>query len=455
MKRPISLTTDPIVELTWRIALPVSLGMLFQTMYHIVDTYCAGKLGTDALAALSVSFPVFFLLIAAASGLSQGTTAVISHALGAGDVAAARRFFAQSLVIACGVGLLLTIFGWLAGPAMFRLLGAQGNWLAQTANYMNVIFAGSVFFVGNVTINAGLAAQGETRPYRDVLILGFLANCALNPLFMWGFGFLPAMGVAGLALSTVLIQLASCVVLWSHVKNTKVAEHFQLRDLLPHAKTLREIATQSIPAALNMLTIAAGIFIMIWYMKHFGQAAVAAMGIATRIEQIVLMPAIGLGTAMLSIVGQNHGAGLPHRIREAWATNLKHGAGMMIIGGILVRIFGAPMMGIFTDDADVISCGKRYLDIAALTLAAYPILFVTVFMMQGLKRPAYGLWIGIYRQMFAPVVVYHLLAFTLGWGLLGVWWGMFLVTWSAALFALWWGWRVVAKQSGKSEALPK
>jgi putative MATE family efflux protein len=442
MKQPPSLTTDPILKLTWRIALPSSVGMFFNTLFNFVDTYCAGLLGTDALAALSVSFPLFFLMIAIASGLSQGATAMISHALGAGDSAAARRWFAQSLVFGTAAGVILTVFGLLLAPDLFRWLGAEGSWLGQTLSYVNIIFLGAVFFVLSMALNAGLSAQGETRVYRNFLIAGFFANCVLNPLFMWGFASLPAMGVAGLALSTVIVQIGGCLILWSKVRKTIVARDLRVSEFRPHLRSLREIAAQSVPAALNMMTIAFGILVMVWYVKHFGQAAVAAIGIATRIEQIVLMPAIGLGTAMLSLVGQNQGAGLPLRIREAWITNIRLGAGMMIAGGALVWAFGGSMMRIFTDDPEVIRYGSRYLIAAALTLAAYPILFVTVFMMQGLKRPHYGLWIGIYRQVAGPIVIYHTLAFTLGWGLSGIWWGMTMVTWSAAAFTLWWGWKV-------------
>ncbi len=442
MKLPLSITTDPIPQLTWRIALPASVGMFFNTLFNFVDTYCAGLLGTDALAALSVSFPLFFLMIAIGSGLSQGATAMISHALGAGDPAAARRLFAQSLVFAMTAGVLLSVLGLLAAPQLFRLLGAEGSWLAKTLSYVNVIFSGAVFFVLSMALNAELTAQGETRVYRNFLIAGFLVNCVLNPLFMWGFAFIPAMGVAGLALSTVIIQIGGCALLWSKVKNTEVASALRVSDFRPDPSSLREIAAQSVPAALNMMTIAIGILVMVWYVKHFGEAAVAAIGIATRIEQIVLMPAIGLGTAMLSIVGQNHGAGLPHRVREAWITNLRHGSGMMVAGGLLVWIFGGSMMRVFTDDPDVIRNGSRYLGAAAVTLAAYPILFVTVFMMQGLKRPGFGLWIGIYRQIVGPILIYQTLAFTLGWGLSGIWWGMAIVTWSAGIFTLWWGWKV-------------
>ncbi len=445
----LSITTDPIPQLTWRIAMPASVGMFFNTLFNFVDTYCAGLLGTNALAALSVSFPLFFLMIAIGSGLSQGATAMISNALGAGERDSARRLFTQSLVFAAAVGVMLTILGWLAAPRMFRLLGAEGSWLANTLSYVNVIFAGAVFFVFSMALNAGLSAQGETRVYRNFLIAGFFANCALNPLLMWGFGFIPAMGVAGLALSTVIIQIGGCALLWSKVRHTEIADRLRVSDFRPHPSSLREIATQSVPAALNMMTIAFGIFVMVWYVKHFGQAAVAAIGIATRIEQIVLMPAIGLGTAMLSIVGQNHGAGLPHRVREAWLTNIRHGVAMMIAGGLLLWFFGGLIMRVFTGDPEVIRNGTHYLGAAAVTLAAYPILFVTVFMMQGLKRPGYGLWIGIYRQIAAPILIYQTLAFTLGWGLSGIWWGMAIVTWSAGIFTLWWGWKACHEMNSR------
>jgi putative MATE family efflux protein len=442
VKHPPSITTDPIPQLTWRIALPASIGMFFNTLFNFVDTYCAGLLGTEALAALSVSFPLFFLMIAIGSGLSQGATAMISHALGTGDAPAARRLFAQSLLFAMVAGFILTGMGWLAAPRLFPWLGADGSWLAQTISYVNVVFSGSIFFVLSMALNAGLSAQGETRVYRNFLIAGFFANCALNPLLMWGFAFIPPMGVAGLALATVIVQIGGSAWLWAKVRQTEVAAALKFSDFRPDPQSLREIAAQSVPAALNMMTIAFGILVMVWYVKRFGEAAVAAIGIATRIEQIVLMPAIGLGTAMLSIVGQNHGAGLPHRVREAWITNIRHGAGMMIGGGVLVWLFGGTMMRIFTEDPDVIRHGTDYLAAAAVTLAAYPILFVTVFMMQGLKRPGVGLWIGIYRQIAGPILVYHTLAFSLGWGLFGIWWGMAIVTWSAAIFALWWGWKV-------------
>lgn len=450
MKQALSLTTDPIPQLTWRIAMPMSIGMFFNTMFNVVDTKCAGWLGTEALAALSLSFPVFFVVLATGSGLSQGTTALIANALGAGRPEDARKVFAQSLLFAIAAGALLTVAGLLAAPALFRLLGAEGGYLATVLAYMNVILGGGILFLLPMVVNAALSAQGETRFYRNYLIAGFVANVALNPVLMWGLGGLPAMGVAGIALATVLVQAGGAAYLWRHVKRTPVCRELTRADFRPDFPVLKAIQGQAVPAMLNMLTVALGVFVITWFVKHFGKEAVAASGIATRIEQIVLMPAIGLNAAVLSIIGQNHGAGLSHRVREAWVTNVKFGAGLMLLGGAILWLGREPAMRIFTDDPTVIGHGRDYLLAASFTLAAYPILFVTVFAMQGIKRPAYGLWIGLYRQIAAPALVFHGLAFGLGWGLWGVWWGICIVTWSAALFALFWGWLKVGRMAGPS-----
>lgn len=441
MKQPLSLTTDPIPQLIWRIALPMSVGMFFNTMFNVVDTLCAGWLGTESLAALSLSFPLYFVVFAVGSGISQGTTALLANALGAGHVAEARKVFAQSLLFVTAAGVLLSIVGWLVAPWLFRLLGAEGSYLSTVLDYMHVILAGGVFFLLPMIMNSALSAQGSTWVYRNFLMAGFVANIMLNPVLMWGWAGLPALGVGGIALATVIVQMGGGVFLWSHVSKAEFCRDLRREDFKPDYEVLRRISGQAIPAALNMLTISLGVFVITWFVKHFGKEAVAATGIATRVEQIVLMPAIGLNAAVLSIVGQNHGAGLPQRVREAWVTNVKIGACLMLFGGFLVWLLRDPAMRMFTQDPIVIGHGRNYLLTSSLTLAAYPILFVTVFAMQGIKRPTYGLWMGIYRQLVAPVIVFHTLAFTLGWGLWGVWWGICIVTWSGALFALVWGWR--------------
>lgn len=443
MNRPLSLTDDPIPRLLWRIGVPTGIGMFFNTMFNFVDTYCAGMLSTNALAALSLSFPVFFTLLAIGSGLAQGTTALLAHALGERNLPDARRIFAQSVVLAAGLGGALAVVGLAATPWLFRLLGATNDYLGAALAYMDVILAGSLFFLLPMTFNSALAAQGETRVYRNFLIAGCAANCLLNPLLMWGWLGLPALGVAGIALATVLVQIGGCLYLWRHVARSEFGRELDFALFRPDVPTLRRIVAQALPASLNMLTIALGIFVFTWFVRHFGREALAAAGIATRIEQAVLMPVIGLSSAVLSIVGQNQGARLPRRVRQAWTTSIRFGVALMLGGGLVLWLARDSAMSVFTHDPAVIAKGGSYLGVAALTLTTYPILFATVFLMQGLKQPAYGLWIGLYRQVFAPLGVIYVLTFGLGWGLWGIWWGVCLVNYSAALFALWWGWRTV------------
>ncbi len=443
--RRVSLTTDPIPALIRRIAVPASVGFFFNTLYNFVDTYCAGLIGTDAQAGLSLSFPVFFLVLAMGSGLSQGTTALLANALGEGDRDGARHVFAQALVLATGLGIVLSGVAFAVAPALFRFLGAEDAYLDVALAYMNVILGGGVFFILQMALNAALNAQGDTRLYRDFLIGGFVANCVLNPMLMWGWLGHRPLGVAGIALATVIVQIGGCLLLWRGLRRRDLCREMPRHLFKPDAHLLRRLVSQALPAALNMMTVGLGIFVITWFVKHFGKETVAAYGIATRIEQVVLMPTIGLNFAVLSLVGQNNGARLFHRVREAWRTNVVLGAGLMVAGGLLVALVRWPAMAAFSDDPVVIRHGADYLLAAAVTMPAYPMLFVTVFLLQGLKRPAYGLWMGLYRQIAAPLLVLHAFTFTLGWGAAGVWWGICLVTWSAALFALWWGLRTVRR----------
>ena len=438
-----SLIHDPIPRLLWRIAVPASTGMFLNTLFNLVDTYYAGKLSADALAGLALSFPIFFFLIAISSGLMQGAIALLANRLGAGDVRAARHLFAQSVFLTLATGIVTTWVGLSLTRWCFIQLGAQGASLEEGVAFMDAIFCGAVFFFLVATLNAPLAAQGDSRTNRNFLLFGLVANCILNPLFMWGWGWIPPLGVSGIALATVLVQVGGCVGLGWKVAKSETFARLPVRYFVPNTVLLRQLASQSIPAILNMSTIALGIMVITRFVQYFGTEAVAAIGIASRIEQIVLMPVIGLSTAVLSLTGQNHGAGKHDRVRFTWLSSVGSGVAIMLVGGVALYLIKSWALRIFTADSTIITLGNDYLTCAALTLAAYPILFSTVFLMQGLKRPAYGLWVGLYRQVAAPVLVFPLLAFHFGWGLWGIFLGVCLINWSAALFALAWGWHTV------------
>ncbi len=430
-----NLTTDPIPRLVRQIAIPASVGFFFNTMYNVVDTFWGGRISTQALAALSLSFPVFFLIISFGSGLATGATALIGTELGEKNSKGARSFSAQALSFGFCTAVFLTLFGYFMSPVLFRILGAEEAYLADALTYMRTIFYGTVFFLINNMLNAILQATGDTKSYRNFLIASFLANVGLDPWFIHGGLGLPAMGIRGVAVATVAVQAGGIVYLAIRVKKTGILEGVTLRDFLPKKERFKGIAAQGFPASLNYLTIAAGIFVITYYAGRFGQTAVAAYGAAVRIEQIVLLPTIGLNVATLTLSAQNNGAKRYDRIKETVNTALKYGAVVMAAGAAIVFFLAPYLMKIFTDDPLVMEAGKLYLRIDALVLYAYVVLFVHVSALQGMKKPLFAVIIGVYRQIAAPIAVFYLFAVAWGMGARGIWWGICVITWSAAVIA--------------------
>jgi putative MATE family efflux protein len=426
------LTTAPIPVLIRRLAIPAGTGFFFNTMFNVVDIWYGGRLSTTALAAMSLSFPVFFILLAIGTGVSTGATALIGNALGRGEKGEARQYILQALSFALLNALALTILGLLFSPRIFMLMGAQGEYLALATSYMNVIFIGAPFFLLNFVMSAILNSNGNTVTYRNFLISGFFLNLLLDPWFMYGGLGVPAFGLAGVALATIAIQCAGNFFMFYSLSRTGAVASFTLRELRPQWRYYRALFGQGFPAAMNMMTVTLGIFIITWFVGRFGQEAVAAYGIATRVEQIALLPVMGLNISTLALTAQNYGAGRIDRIRQILAVSLRYGFILAISGTIAALAFTGELMRFFTGDAAVVAIGVKFLRIEAFVFPAYVLLYICTSAMQGIKRPTFALWIGLYRQIVGPFLAFHLLTTLLGWGIMGIWWGIFTITWSAA-----------------------
>lgn len=427
------LTSAPIPLLVRRLAIPAGTGFFFNTMFNVVDTWYGGRLSTTALAAMSLSFPVFFIILAIGSGVSTGATALIGNALGRKAAEEAQTYMLQSLTFALIHALLLAATGLVLAPHIFYMMGARDQYLAHALSYMNVIFVGSPFFLLNFVMNAILNSHGNTVAYRNFLICGFFLNLVLDPWFMYGGLGLPAFGLAGVALATIFIQCLGNFYLFSSLSKTGVITSFRLHDLVPRRKPFRELFRQGFPSAMNMMTVSLGIFIITWYVGRFGEQAVAAYGIGTRIEQIALLPVMGLNISTLALTAQNYGAGRIDRIRETLRVSLRYGFTIALAGTLAALLFSRELMGVFTSDTAVAAIGSSFLSIEAFVFPAYVLLYISISAMQGIKLPGFGLLIGLYRQIAGPILVFHLLAVVLRLGLTGIWWGILTVTWSAAV----------------------
>lgn len=428
------------------LAIPASIGFFFHTMYNVVDTYFAGLISTDALAALSLSFPLFFVLIAFSSGTSSGATSLISNALGRNEKEEAKIFAAQSISFSFILSIFITIFGLLSSPMLFRFMGAEDRYLKLTLDYMNIILYGTVTFLVGTVFNGIISSKGNLKPYRNFLISSFVFNLILDPWFMFGGMGIPPLGISGIAFATVLIQTCGTLYLLYCLFKTDLIDSNTWQNLIPSRKYYRELFWQCMPASFNMLTVSLGYFVLTYFVGTFSEEAVAAFGIGTRIEQIVLLPSIGLNIAALSIVGHNSGAMKFKRIYQTWRKGIHYGMMITFPGMLLIFFAAKPLMQMFTSDPLVVELGIPYLRIASFLLWSYVILFLSVACLQGMKKPIYGLILGLLRQAILPVPIIYIFIKNFNLGLSGVWWGNFIVTWSAAFVTLYYFGRVIKKK---------
>ncbi len=418
-------------------AIPVSVGFFFNTMFNVVDTFYAGKLSTEALAGMSLSFPVFFLLIAVVSGVSSGLSVLLSIAAGKKDDKEIKVLTANGMFLIMFISFAISIVGFFVSPMLLHALGAKGETLNQGSNYVQTIYVGAVFFGLNFSVNALLSSRGVTKPYRNFLVIGFFMNLILNPIFIFGPFGLPKLGTFGVALATVIVQIVGNIYLLVQCKKILNISLESFSTKYYKLKAQVDILSQGFPASLNMLTIALGIFVINYFIYQFGDdSAIAGYGVAMRIEQIALLPTLGLNTAALTIAAQNFGAHNYDRIKETYKEGIKIGLLIMTLGMIVIFPLASFLIGIFNNDPRVIFEGTRYLRIEFLAFNAYIILNIGLSILQAIRKPHYAIWIGVYRQLVMPFLLFNLFGVILGWGLVGIWWAIVATTITGALACL-------------------
>lgn len=440
-----NLTSAPIPKLLRDLAIPSSIGFFFNTMYNVVDTLIAGRISTDALAALSISFPIFFILIAFGAGIGMGATALIGNALGENNPDLARRYAKQTISFGLLLSILVTIIGMLSAPYLLTVLGASGDYLVIASDYIVTIFWGAVTILFTFIFNAILNANGDTKSYRNMLIGSFFLNLLLSPVLAFGWLGFPAWGVFGIAIATIVTNgLGALYLLYKVQKTGLIAfKNTIIKAYLPDLSLYKEIVIQGFPAALSMMTVSVGAFIITFFVSKFGETAVAGYGTALRIEQVFLIPGIGINVAVLTLISQNNGAQKYDRVRETIKVAIRYSLYLGTFGAVCLLLFSSFLIGIFTDDQEVITQGVGYLYIAALITWAYGLLFVTDSVFRGLKKPAFPFVMGVIRQVILPLPVFWIATSLFAFGIFGIWWGLFAVVWAAAIIALFYVKRVV------------
>ena len=384
MSQTLKLTKDPIWFLLRKVTIPASVGSLFQTFYNLVDTWFAGRISAEAIAAIAKSFPIYFIIVAIGVGLTAGTNTLIGNNIGANNKKKASLFVAQSIIFAIFLSILVTFLGLNVSDFLLSVMGSDQAGIILSRKYLDIIFYGTIIVLIQISLNGTLNAQGDTKSYRNVLIFSFFLNIFLNPLFIFGYGFIPAFGIAGLAIATVVAQFIGLLYLAYKVYCCELKQYLKFQCFIPKFNLLGELVYQTIPVMFSMLLIGVGIFNILYFIGQFGDLATAGYGAALRIEQVFLLPVIGLNTAVL--------------YRKA----LLFGSSFMICAGLII-FFGAEfLITLFTDNSTAIKHGIIYLKVAALIGPIYPVFFITTAVFQAVKKPVYSLYMSILRLTALP-----------------------------------------------------
>ena len=430
-----------------RLAIPAALGMLFATLYNVVDVYYAGRLSTDAQAGLAIGYQAFFVLMALGFGLSSALSALVSNAKGSGETSQVRRYISQGLTFAIILTLLSMILGWFIGPKLIGLVSEPGSYRNAGLGYFGwLIFALPGFLIAYGG-NGILQAHGDTLSMQRALMLAFFANVLLNPLFMFGIpNYWSGMGFNGIAAATILSQTCVMVFIVFRIFQLEAMQTFKLIEFLPSSDIFKQIFSQLLPASSALMVMFISGFVVQFALKEFGGHAVAAYGVALRIEQILLLPVLGMTGALLPIAGQNFGAKEYDRVRSALQYCWKAGFIMSLIA-VPSLLFGANFaMSLFTSDPDVISAGSSYLRVDAFLFPIYMMLFSINSILQAFKKAIWTLYISIYRQGFGVAFFVWVFISLFNFDVQGVWLGIATAVSSGWVLSL-----IIANQVAKKE----
>lgn len=361
-------TNGSIVGSLIKLAVPIVLANILQTAYQLIDTFWVGRLGAEAVAAVSLSFPFLFLLISMAGGMAIAGTIMVSQYKGKGALTQVDYISAQTLIMMFVAGVTSSIVGYLLSAPLMNLMGAAPNVLPDAIAYLKISFAGLIFMFGFFVYQSLMRGVGDVKIPLLIVLGTVILNLLLDPLFIFGWGPIPAYGVTGAAVATVGTQGVASIIGMILLFSGKQGIHLQWKNFKFDLPIVKKLFFLGMPASISQSARVFGMMIMTFLVASFGTVIVASYGIGGRILSFIIIPAIGLSMATATLVGQNIGAGKPDRAAEITKISSFISFGLLTLVGILVFIFAVPLTTIFIpNEPEVIKSGSLFVEIMALT----------------------------------------------------------------------------------------
>ena len=381
------LTEGPIIPTLMKMSGQMLVGILGMIAFGLVDTYFVGQLGPHQLAAMGYVLPVAMVIMGLSFGLGTGAATVVARAMGQGDRYRVQRLTTDALSLALVIVAALIVTGLLTMEPIFRLLGAGPEVLPLVVEYMQIWYSGMIFVVVPMVGNNAIRALGDTRTPAIIMSTAVLVNLVLDPLLIFGLGPFPRLGLAGAAIATVIARATTLVVaLWAlHWK------HGMLTRRIPSWRegvaSWKGILYVGLPNAATNLVLPLGAGIITRLVSGHGDEAVAAFGVASRIDMFALTPIMALGAVLGPFVGQNWGAGNPDRLRQGVTLSLRFAALWGVVAMVALAALAHPIAGLFNNDPKVVGHLVLYLHLVPLSYALRGVINMAKTAMNALNRP--------------------------------------------------------------------
>ncbi len=376
MSHGTDLTTGSVVTRLIRFAIPMLIGSAFHTAYMIINALWVGNgLGANAMAAITVSFPIFFLLMAVAGGLTLASNVLVSQAFGAKDRERLKLVVQNSLVLTGILGVACVLTGHLAAERILRLMQTPPDILPMAASYLRLLLLGTPFMFGVFYQAAVMRGVGDSKTPLYFQAGSLLVTAVLDPLLMFGWLHFPKLGLNGTAVATLIAQVCAFASIAAYVQwreHLVAPDWRRLRIDLPITWLTLKIG---VPSMIQQALVSIGMLFIVGMVNRFGEHSTAAFGIAMRIDQLAFMPAMAIGMAVSTLSGQNIGAQRFDRVNEVFRWGVIVSCGLTAVPSVVALALSQQLIGLFTRDADVVMVGSHYLRVVAVGYLFFAVMF--------------------------------------------------------------------------------
>jgi len=396
------------------------VGMVFQTLYVLIDLYWVGRLGTDAVAAVALSGNLMFVVLAATQMLGVGTTTLVSHAVGRKDHETARLVFNQSLVLSAFIGLLFLAVALMLRTTYADSLSANAGTDTLARDYLLWFIPALALQFGLVAMGAALRGTGNFKPGMVVQSATILINIALAPVLIFGWGTGVALGVGGAAIATLIAVAIGTAWMTFYFMPANAYLRFSPVQMNPRFRLWGSLLKIGLPAGAEFALLTVYLIIVYVVSRPFGASAQAGFGIGLRVVQACFMPVVALGFAVAPVAGQNFGARRADRVRQTFYVAAGMASAAMTLVFLASQLFPAAVVDVFTDEAAVVAVGEEYLRVVSWSFVASGIIFVASSMFQAMGNTLPSLVSSFARILLVSIPVI-LLSRTPGFALRWVW----------------------------------